>query len=59
MLVTVEYTAFVWAALLGWFMFGEKLTAATLAGTALIVAGCIAANYRRRGPPEHVEAGAV
>jgi drug/metabolite transporter (DMT)-like permease len=40
-------------------MFGEKLTAATLAGTVLIVAGCIVANWRHAGPPEHVEAGAL
>lgn len=40
-LVVVEYTAFVWAALMGWLMFAEALTLATVAGTALIVAGCV------------------
>lgn len=39
-LVTVEYTAFVWAAIMGWLFFDEALTLATLGGTALIVAGC-------------------
>jgi S-adenosylmethionine uptake transporter len=58
-LVTVEYTAFIWAALLGWLMFDEKLTSATIAGTALIVAGCIIANYRGPARPEHVEAGVL
>jgi len=58
-LLTVEYTAFIWAAILGWMVFGERLSGATLLGTALIVAGCILANYRRRGPPAHVEATAL
>ena len=42
-LLSVEYTAFVWAALFGWWVFGERLTAITLVGTILIVAGCILA----------------
>ena len=42
-LVPVEYTAFVWAALLGAIFFAEAVTAATLAGAALIVTGCIVA----------------
>jgi drug/metabolite transporter (DMT)-like permease len=41
LLVTVEYTAFLWAAALGWIWFGEILTWQTLAGTVLIVAGCL------------------
>ena len=40
-LLPVEYTAFVWAALLGWLVFGEPVTAATLTGAALIVGGCV------------------
>ena len=39
-LLPVEYTGFLWAALLGWAMFGERLEAGTVAGAALIVAGC-------------------
>lgn len=58
-LLTVEYTAFIWAAILGWTLFGETLTGVTLLGTVLIVAGCIIANYRKRGPPAHVEATAL
>lgn len=50
-LLPVEYTAFMWAAILGWLMFDEHLGLATYAGTALIVAGCIIANYRRRVRP--------
>ncbi|MBV1689653.1 DMT family transporter [Novosphingobium sp. G106] len=39
-LVPLEYTAFVWAALAGYVWFSEAVTAATIAGTALIVLGC-------------------
>jgi drug/metabolite transporter (DMT)-like permease len=38
-LVPVEYTGFLWAALLGWLWFDEPVGAATVAGTVLIVAG--------------------
>lgn len=39
-LAPVEYTAFVWAALLGWWVFGESVSLATTAGAVLIIAGC-------------------
>ena len=42
-LAPVEYTAFVWAALLGWWVFGEAVSLFTVAGAALIIAGCIVA----------------
>lgn len=48
-LVPLEYTAFIWAALFGWLWFGERVTAATLAGAALIVIGCLIAT---RSPTE-------
>ena len=40
-LVAIEYTAFIWAAMLGWFFFAEAVTARTLLGTGLIVLGCL------------------
>lgn len=40
-LSTTEYTAFVWASALGWLVFDEVVTPATLGGAALIVAGCV------------------
>lgn len=46
-LVSVEYTAFLWAAALGWLWFGEPLAWQTIAGTALIVTGCLIAARRR------------
>ena len=39
-LVPIEYTAFLWAMLFGWLFFAEQVGPFTLAGTALIVAGC-------------------
>ena len=37
----VEYTGFVWAALLGWLLFGDLPSGWTLASAALIVVGCL------------------
>jgi len=43
-LVPIEYTAFGWAALMGWLWFGEPVGAPTLAGVGLIVTGCLIAT---------------
>ncbi|MCE7795580.1 DMT family transporter [Sphingobium sufflavum] len=40
-LLPVEYSAFLWAALFGWLVFGETVTPATLAGAALIMGACL------------------
>lgn len=50
-LIPVEYTAFLWAAILGWLVFQEPLRVATIGGAALIVTGCVIAARRR---PNHV-----
>ena len=42
-LAATEFTSFLWAALFGWLIFEEALSPYTLAGAALIVAGCILA----------------
>ena len=47
-LVTLEYTAFVWAALFGWLFFAEPVSANTLLGTALIVTGCIVSTRKAK-----------
>lgn len=39
-LVPLEYSAFLWASLLGWAFFREAVTIPTIAGTMLIVSGC-------------------
>lgn len=55
-LAPVEYTAFIWAALLGWLVFAERVGWFTLAGAAMIVAGCLIAARGRRAPVSDVEA---
>ena len=49
-LVPVEYTAFIWAAIMGALFYEEAVTMTTLAGAVLIVCGCILAA--RGGHPE-------
>jgi len=46
-LVPMEYSGFLWAALFGWTFFGERINASTLAGAILIVAGCWIATRAR------------
>lgn len=55
-LAPVEYTAFVWAALLGFLVFAEPVGPFTLAGAAMIVAACIIAARRRPDPIPNLEA---
>jgi S-adenosylmethionine uptake transporter len=52
-LAATEYSSFLWAMLLGWLVFGETVSPYTLAGAALIVAGCFLAARR----PEEVRPG--
>ncbi len=53
MLLPLEYSAFIWAALLGWLWFGEVLDATTLLGGGVIVSGCWLAA--RGSPIQHIE----
>jgi S-adenosylmethionine uptake transporter len=55
-LAPVEYTAFVWAAILGWLVFGESVQLLTIAGAGLIVIGCAIAARRNPPPAPSVEA---
>jgi len=57
-LAPVEYTAFVWAGLFGWWVFGERVSLYTLAGAALIIAGCIFAIRGTAAPAPQTEAAA-
>lgn len=52
-----EYSAFVWASLFGWLIFGEHVTLPTLAGAALIVTGCLIAASQRPDPMIEIETG--
>ena len=45
-LVPLEYTGFISAALFGWLVFHEELTWRTMFGVTLIVAGCLLASRR-------------
>lgn len=56
MLVSVEYTAFVWAALLGEIVFDETLVPLTLVGASLIVGGCVLATRGHAAPGPSTEA---
>ena len=58
-LIPVEYTAFIWAALLGWLVFAEEVTLTTVAGTALIVIGCLVTARQQPDHVDHVESTAV
>ncbi|WP_028968745.1 DMT family transporter [Sphingomonas sp. URHD0057] len=52
-LAVTEYSAFLWASVLGWIYFHEKLSSYTLAGAALIIAGCLLAiRGKPAAPPE-------
>lgn len=45
-LAPVEYTSFIWAAILGWLIFAEPVRPLTLAGAAMIVTACLIAASR-------------
>jgi S-adenosylmethionine uptake transporter len=49
-LAPIEYTAFVWAALLGLAFFAEPVRPLTLVGAAMIVAGCYVAAKPKKAP---------
>ena len=46
-LVPLEYSGFLWASLFGWLFFHEAVTLTTIAGTVLIVVGCLLATRQR------------
>lgn len=54
-LSTSEYTGFLWASALGWWVFHERVSVATLIGALLIIGGCLIAA--RLGAPRPLESG--
>jgi len=58
-LIPVEYTAFVWAALFGWLFFAEPVTVPVLLGTVLIISGSLIAARAKPEPVNQVEIAAV
>lgn len=57
-LAPVEYTAFIWAAILGYLVFDERVSLYTLVGTILIIGGCLVAVRGTRLPAPQTEAAA-
>jgi S-adenosylmethionine uptake transporter len=49
-LAPVEYTSFIWAAILGFLVFGEQVLPLTLVGAGMIVVACLIAASRRAAP---------
>lgn len=47
-LSVTEYSGFIWAAALGWLIFGEPVSPFTVAGATLIVGGCLFAARTRQ-----------
>ncbi len=58
-LIPTEYSAFVWAIILGWVFFREPVSGTTLAGAALIIGGCLIASRARPKLAAPVEAAAA
>lgn len=59
-LIPTEYSAFVWAIMLGWIFFQESVSWSTMAGALLIIAGClIASRAKPKLVAEPIEAAAV
>ncbi|WP_164157310.1 DMT family transporter [Sandarakinorhabdus rubra] len=52
----LEYSALPWAALLGWLVFDEAVSAATVAGAAIIAAACL---WATRTPSKPADAAPV
>ncbi|MGN6377075.1 MAG: DMT family transporter [Sphingomonas sp.] len=57
-LAPVEYTAFLWSALLGYLVFGEHVSPFTAVGAGLIIAGCAVAVRGSPSPVPQTEAAA-
>ncbi len=58
-LSVTEYSAFIWAAALGWLFFAEPVSPITLAGAVLIVGGCLIAARQGKAAATEPEIEAV
>lgn len=56
-LIPVEYTAFIWAAIFGYLYFNEAVTTRTLIGAVFIIIGCIFAALQERQHEPSAELG--
>jgi len=55
-LAVTEYSGFLWASVLGWLIFRERVSLYTLAGALLIVGGCLVAARRSVSAPPEIDA---
>lgn len=58
-LIPTEYSAFIWAAILGWFMFDEAVGWSTVVGAVLITVGCLLVSRSKPRLAEPIEATGV
>jgi len=58
-LLPLEYSAFIWAAIMGKLMFGESLTWPIVGGAVLIVGGCLMATRKQAAAAAHTEQTAL
>ncbi len=58
-LIPTEYSAFIWAAILGWFLFDEALGWSTVLGAVLITLGCLLASRSKPKLAEPIEVAAI
>jgi S-adenosylmethionine uptake transporter len=58
-LIPTEYSAFIWAIVLGWVFFHEAVGWSTLAGAALIIVGCLVASRTKPRLAQPIEVAAV
>lgn len=57
-LAVTEYSAFLWASVLGSLVFNESVSLYTLAGAVLIVGGCLVAARRKIAAPPEIDVAA-
>jgi len=57
-LAVTEYSGFLWASLMGWLFFRERVSLYTAFGAVLIVGGCLVAARRREALPPEIDVAA-
>jgi S-adenosylmethionine uptake transporter len=57
-LAVTEYSGFLWASLMGWLFFRERVSLYTAIGAVLIVGGCLVAARRERPLPPEIDLAA-
>lgn len=54
-LAVTEYSGFLWASVMGWLVFAERVSLYTAIGAVLIVGGCLLAARRKRALPPEID----